>query len=179
MHHLSDAALVRLAQDGQVEAVGQLYDRHQERIYRYVRARIYDNQSAQDLTGEVFLKMVANIQRYQERGAPFSAWLYRIAHNHLINHNHQDRNDRLVPVEQAEYVPLMGNNPAVVVEKQQLEQELLLALERIDPLQREVVVLRFLVGLSLQETATTLDKSVAAIKSTQHRGLKALRANMK
>lgn len=178
MHHLSDVALVRLAQQGEVEAVGQLYDRHQARIYRYVRARIYDNMTAQDLTGDVFVKMVANIQTYQERGTPFSAWLYRIAHNHLINHNHQERLDRLAPVDQAERVPLLGNNPALVVEKQQVEQELLLALERIDPLQREVVVLRFLVGLSLQETAATLEKSVAAIKSLQHRGLKALRILM-
>jgi RNA polymerase sigma-70 factor (ECF subfamily) len=179
MHHLSDAALVRLAQEGQVEAVGQLYDRHQARIYRYIRARIYDNMSAQDLTGEVFLKMVANIQTYQERGTPFSAWLYRIAHNHLINHNHQDQTVRLAPFDQAEYAPVMGNNPAVVVEKKQIEQELLLALEGIDTLQREVVVLRFLVGLSLQETAAALEKSVAAIKSIQHRGLKALRVIMK
>lgn len=178
MHHLSDAALAQRAQDGHVEAVGELYDRHQARIYRYVRSRIYDSHLAQDLTGEIFLRMVTNIHRYRDMGVPFSAWLFKIARNHLINHRQKAQLENTVPLIYGNFQNSPEHNPAIVVEQRLELEQLLLALEQIDETQKEVLVLRFLVGLKLKEVADSLDKTVAAVKAIQHRGLRALRGIM-
>ncbi|UCC50784.1 MAG: RNA polymerase subunit sigma-24, partial [Anaerolineaceae bacterium] len=85
MQQLSDAELVRRAQKDESEAIGVLFDRHHMRIFRYIRARIFDTQTAHDITGEVFLRMVANIHTFQPRGVPFAAWLYQIARNYLAD----------------------------------------------------------------------------------------------
>lgn len=175
MHHLSDAELVQQAQSGNVEAVGLLYDRHQARIFRFVRARIYDNALAQDLTGEIFLRMVTNLPGYRPMGVPFTAWLYSIARNHLANHIQKEANKQQVLVHYNGNGSYAAVSPAQIVE-QQLELEAVLeTLDQLDSEQREVLTLRFLVGLSLQEVADVLQKSVAAVKSIQHRGLKTLK----
>ncbi len=181
MQDLSDVELVDRAQNGEIDAVGLLYDRHRMRIFRYVRARIYDNQLAQDLVGEVFLKMVTHLADYRATAVPFSAWLYRIAHNHLVNHIGQKEN-------QYQHVSLFladdhhssrEENPARLVERQLVLEAVQQALAQIDETQREVIILRFLLGYSLKEVADMLDKSVAAIKSQQHRGLLALEVALK
>lgn len=175
MQQLSDVELAQQAQDGNVEAVGLLYDRHQARIFRFVRARIYDNALAQDLTGEIFLRMVTHLPTYRPLGVPFTAWLYSMARNHLANHIQKEESRRLA------FLHYTGNgshtavNPTRIVE-QQLELEMVLAaLAQLEADQRDVLTLRFLVGLSLQEVADALHKSVAAVKSIQHRGLKMMR----
>ena len=181
MLELSDAELVEHAQNGNLDAVGQLYDRHRTRIFRYVRSRIYNTQLAQDLTGEIFLQMVTHLPGYRVTAVPFSAWLYRIAHNHIINHAGRKEN-------RYQYVPLLyasdvisqkEDNPARIVEQKLQLEEVQQALERIDEIQREVIVLRFLLDFSLKEVALVLGKTVAAVKSLQHRGLLALEVAMK
>jgi len=175
LHRPSDAELVRLAQGGDADAAGELYDRHQSRIFRYVRARIYDNQIAQDLTGDVFLKMVSNLHGYQNGEAPFTAWLYRIAHNHVTNHGQKQA--RIRPAQEtafANHEPQRGD-PAMIVEEEAQLQQLAEALEHLEETQREVLILRFLSGLSLKEVAASLGKSVSSVKSIQFRGLKSMR----
>ncbi len=173
--HASDSDLIRRAQDGEISAVGVLYDRHHELIFRYVWLRVHNEQLAEDLTGEIFEKMVINLPDYQLRGVPFRAWLYRIAHNLVVDHYRKESHHTLVPLYQAEGVRMKNNNPASVVEHQLTLEEVRQALNKLTPSQREAVILRFLVGLSLHEVALALGKTVGAVKSLQHRGLVALR----
>ena len=174
----SDVTLVNEAQKGNVNAVGDLYDRYQPRIYKYVRARIHDHHKAQDLTGEVFLLMIKNLSTYRDMGVPFSAWLYRIAHNLLINHFQKETRAELVPISFAENSNHRVSNPSFVLEQQLEIEGLLQALEKLEDIQREVIILRFLADLSLKEVSHIVDKTVAAVKAIQHRGLLALKITL-
>jgi RNA polymerase sigma-70 factor, ECF subfamily len=179
LQQLDDQALVISAQNGNSQAVGELYDRHQERIFRYVRSRVYDHQLAQDLTGEIFTRMVTNLNQFENNGYPFTAWLYRIARNLIIDHHRKKDRYMNVPIEEVYHVGTTDYEPAATVEKQLRAERLHQALETIDETQQEVIRLRFLAGLSLQEVADTLDKTVGAIKAQQYRGLMALRVALK
>ena len=174
MLDVSDAELVTRAQGGEVDAIGNLYDRHRESIFRYLWLRLGDQPLAEDLTGDVFMRMLEALPRYQTLGIPFRAWLYRIAHNLLIDYFRKNGDRAPIPIEVLEDQGA-GDDPTAVVERKLLTERLNEALSQLDHNQREVVVLRFLMGLSLQETALAMSKSEAAIKSLQHRGLSALR----
>lgn len=178
MQQLDDHALVTAAQNGHTQAVGELYDRHQARIFRYVRSRVYDHQLAQDLTGEIFTRMVTNLHQYENSGHPFTAWLYRIARNLIIDQQRRENRYMQVPIEEVYRVSATGDEPGAIVEKQLNVERVYQAMEQIDETQREVIRLRFLAGLSLQEVADTLGKTVGAIKAQQYRGLVALRATL-
>ncbi len=174
MRDSSDAELITRAQRGEVNAIGWLYDRHRESIFRYLWARLDDRQLAEDLTGDVFMRMLDALPRYQMKGLPFRAWLYRIAHNLLIDHFRKLNHQATVSLEAAEE---LGTDDELgrTIEQRQLTERLQAALLRLEPTQSEVIVLRFLAGLSLQETALTLGKTEAAIKALQYRGLNGLR----
>ena len=152
-------------------AVGQLYDRHYTRIFRYLWSRLRDPQIAEDLTGEVFTRMVRDLPKYRSRGVPFQAWLYRIAHNLAVDHHRASRRHESVPLYYAEGLNAQEHDLTAEVERKLTVERVAAALEILDPVQQEVVVLRFLVGLSLREVAVALDRTVAAIKSLQHRAL--------
>ena len=160
-------------------AVGELYDRHHTRIFRYLWSRLRDRHLAEDLTGEVFARMVRDLPRYRPRGVPFQSWLYRIAHNLAVDHQRASSRREFVPLYYAEGLDAEQQDPASEVEHQLTVERVVTALGALDPTQQEVVVLRFLVGLSLREVAATLDKTVAAVKSLQHRGLVALRVALR
>ena len=176
MPDVSDADLVRRAQGGDVNAIGELYDRHYTRIFRYLWSRVRDERLAEDLTGEVFSRMITHLSSYRSKGVPFQSWLYRIAHNLTVDHCRKEGQHHLVPLYYAEGLERGKRDPVSIVEGQLTAERVEKALCQIDPIQQEVVVLRFLAGLSLREVAATLNKTVAAIKSLQHRGLVALRA---
>jgi len=175
VHEQTDTNLVNQAQGGDVNAVGELYDRHHAAIFRYVRSRVRNQRQAEDLTGEVFVRMLAGLPNYRPTQVTFRAWLYRVAHNLVVDHYRQENNHTLVALDHAEGMSEGKNNPDSIIEHHLTVQEVQHALETIDPVQREVVILRFLVGMPLKEVALTLDKTVAAVKSLQHRGLADLR----
>lgn len=181
MSQVSDAELVKRAQikplgdASGAEAIGELYDRYNEQVFRYVWARVYDRNSAEDLTGEVFVRMVANLPKYRPTSTPFLAWLYRIAHNLVIDHYRKEENKRELHLDQVDQLLLDTNNPADMTEDKMFYNRVKIALLEINPTWQEVIVLRFLMGMSLQEVAVTLGKSVGAVKVAQHRGLKELR----
>lgn len=175
MNDIDDAELVVRAQSSDVAAVGALYDRHHQHIYRYIWIRLESDSQAEDLTSEVFARMLANLPDYEITDIPFRAWLYRIARNLLVDHYRSQNGRVAVPLFLAEGMGEVAGGPDEIVEQKLTLAQIKEALERIDDRQREVVVLRFLVGLSLKEVAHTLDKSVAAVKSLQHRGLATLR----
>lgn len=174
-----EANLIKRAQEGDVNAVGELYDCYQTVIFRYVRTRIYDHQVAQDLTGEIFLRMVENISSYRTMDVPFVAWLYRIAHNHLVNHIRKETAQTLEPLTAAALLPHSEGNPAALVENKVELERLLRALERIDEQQREVLILRFFVDMPLKDVAEALNKTIGAVKTLQHRGTLALQVALK
>lgn len=174
MQELDDLELVKQAQMGNIAAVGELYDRYQPRIFRYIRFRVSTLQAAQDLTGELFLQMVNHLPDFRPMGVPFSAWLYRIAHNLVIKQSQREDQQVAVPLVYANNMSRNHDNPAYLVEEQLEKERLAHGLEKIDKNQREVIILRFIVGLSLKETAQMLEKTVAAVKTLQHRGILAL-----
>lgn len=171
---MSDTQLIARAQRGDVEAIGTLYDQHQNAVFRYLWARLGQRPLAEDLTGEVFMRMLTALPNYRPT-APFRAWLYRIARNLLIDHYRKRGQATTLPLETAEPQPAADADLLTVVEQTLTINRLQKALAHLEETQREVVTLRFLAGLSLQETAAALDKTEAAIKALQHRGLAALR----
>lgn len=172
----ADIELVKESQVGDIEAVGHLYDRYHQDIYRYVLTRVRDQQLAEDLTGEVFTRMVQHLPKYRDLSQPFRAWLYRIASNLMVDHfRRQNKQDSRWYGFIKQSRVTVGENPALIIEQKLTMEEIFEALERIDDVQRDVVILRFLMGLPLADVAHSLDRSVASVKSLQHRGLKSLR----
>lgn len=181
MHNISDADLIKRAQNRQqdpaagAEAVGELYDRYHESIFRYIWSRVSNQQLAEDLTGEVFIRMVTNLPNYRLYGAPFEAWLYRIARNLVIDSRRKASNRNELPLENVIDNSAGDHNPAQIVEDQMFVEKVRLGMGQLKPLKQDVIILRFIVGLSLKEVAKILGKSVGSIKVTQHRAIKELR----
>jgi RNA polymerase sigma-70 factor (ECF subfamily) len=173
--HVSDeAALVRAAVAGDADAYGRLYVRHLDAIYRYVRFRVGNAADAEDLTEQVFLKAWEAIAGYRARGVPFASWLYRIAHNVVVDHHRQRAPEAMAPV-QEEGMAASDRRGTVeqVIESGELAA-LAAAISRLPEEQQQVVVLRFIEGLSHAEVARIIDKSPGACRVIQHRALAAL-----
>jgi RNA polymerase sigma-70 factor (ECF subfamily) len=166
--------LVARAQEGDMDAIGALYDQHHENIFRYVWLRVGNRHVAEDLTGGVFMRMLAALPNYPSLGLPFRAWLYRIAHNLLVDHYRRENHRVWLPLD-AIKEHADDRDPTGAIEQKLLVERLGQVLSQLDQDQHEVVVLRFVVGLSLRETAEAMGKSEAAIKSLQHRSLATLR----
>ena len=167
--------LVTLAQRGNVDAIGALYDQHHAALFRYLFSRLGERQTAEDLTGDVFMRMLTALPHYQPSQTPFRAWLYRIARNRLIDHYRKEGPHTPVPLPQAEEQQDHTEDLGLLADQKMTTERVLTALSQLEATQREVVALRFLSELSLQEVAETLEKSENAIKALQHRGLAALR----
>jgi RNA polymerase sigma-70 factor (ECF subfamily) len=170
-----DPETVTLAQRGDVQAVGKLYDQHHEALFRYIWARVGETQLAEDLTGDVFVRMLDALPHYRPSGVPFRAWLYRIARNLLVDHYRKAHIRSAEPLQESAKGAESHDEPGLLFEQKLSVERLHQVLAELDEAQREVVSLRFLAELSLQETAATLEKTEAAIKALQHRGLAALR----
>lgn len=163
------------AQAGDQPALAALYDQHFGLIFRYLRARLGDRQSVEDLTGEVFQRMLTGLAGYRAQGLPFRAWLFRIARNVLIDHYRRVGARAVVEWDDSTVGADRGADPASQVEQTLVIEQVYRALAQLDDHQREAVTLRFLSGLSLRETAHALGKSEDAVKALQRRGLAALR----
>ena len=168
-------ALVRGAQEGNRGAFSQLYEAFHDRVYRYMLVRVSSSAEAEDLAQEVFLKAMKAITGYQFRGSPFAAWLFRIAHNVLVDRHRQHRgpNDG-VSLDDAEPVS-SGEDVAQEALKNVSFEQVQIALRRLTDLQREVVTCRFVAELSLAETAEAMHRDVNTVKALQHAALKSLR----
>ena len=168
------ADLVRLAQQGDAAAFGALYEQYAPAVARYLRHRLGGPEEAvEDLTAEVFVKVYQKLGRYEERGLPFSAWLYRIAHNQLVDHLRMLPRLPAQSIDDAGEVPEHGARRGFgqVLDRQVLDP----ALSRLTDDQRRVIQLRFLQRLSLADTAAQLGRSEEAVKKLQARGLATLR----
>ncbi len=168
---MDEATLILAARQGSREAFGFLYERHRATIARYVAARIRDASDSEDLTEAIFESAWRAMGRYREQGVPFLAWLYRLAHNRVVDHYRALRPTvTLIPevhesIEDAS-APLDLNIDSA---------DLLKALHALTEDQREVIVLRFVQGMSGREVAQAMDKREDAVRALQFRALATLR----
>ncbi len=174
---VDDSDLVVLARDDQA-AFGELYARYVKKIYSYVYFRTGNHHDAEDLTARVFHRALVHIETYVERGVPFQAWLYRIAHN-LVANWHRDRNRRkVVPLDDFIAAGLRSEGPEDTTEAQQEKERLLAAIKRLPEERQQLLVLKFVDKLSNQDIGEIMDRSEGAIKSLYHRTLLALREEL-
>lgn len=178
MLNIIDANTILGAQAGRPEQVTALYEHYHAGIFRYLFYRVGDRQTAEDLTSEVFLRMIRNLGQYRLQGssAPFQAWLFQIAHNLAMDHFRRASHHPQVPL--ADHLVATEPGPEVRGEHHMDQAQLSRALAGLNEDQREVVLLRFVVGLPIAEVAHTLRKSEDAVKGLQRRGLSALRDSL-
>jgi RNA polymerase sigma-70 factor (ECF subfamily) len=165
--------LVARGQQGDRDALEELYLIHFDRIYSYLHVSVGNRHDAEDLTTQTFLKMLEKIGSFKWQSAPFSAWLFRIAHNLAMDHFRSRR--RWQPEEEVPE-PLGEEEPsAELVAMQTIGRESMLKLiDRLSPEQQQVLTLKFVFNLPNAEVAAILDKTEGAIKSLQHRALVSL-----
>jgi RNA polymerase sigma-70 factor, ECF subfamily len=165
--------LVERAQLGNREALEELYLMHFERIYSYLHLSVGNRHDAEDLTTQTFLRMLEAIGRFRWREVPFSAWLFRIAHNLAMDHFRANRR-----VQTEEKVPEPPDSEESSAEEQAMNSMgragMLELIDDLSPEQRQVLTLKFLYGFANGEVATILGKTEGAVKSLQHRALASL-----
>jgi RNA polymerase sigma-70 factor (ECF subfamily) len=168
-----EGRLIQRAKKGDPSAFAELYDRYQPAIYRYIFYRVGDVATAEDLTGEVFARLVEKIDRFAYRGRPLLAWLYTIARNLVTDHHRQI--GRSLPLSFEDRFVAEATDPEKAVEHRLTQHRLAAAIARLTEGQRQVILLKFMEGLDNETTARMLGKSTGAVKALQHRALAALR----
>jgi len=170
-----EAALIQRAKDGDPAAFAEIYDRHQPAIYRYVFYRVEDAPTAEDITSEVFIRLVEKIDHFTYRGKPILSWLYTIA-RHLIT-DHYRRDEPLELKEELASSKELSERPDIGkrIDRKMAYQEMQAAISELTEDQRQVILLKFMEGFDNKSTARLLGKSVGAVKSLQHRGLASLK----
>jgi RNA polymerase sigma-70 factor (ECF subfamily) len=171
----TDVDTVKLAVSGDAEAFSYLYEQNVTRIYNYIFYRIGSEADAEDLTARVFHRAFGHIEKYQEKGVPFTAWLYRIAHNLTANWYRDTRRRKEVSLEDHTDLPHQAELPERELEKTQEKEVLLNAIRRLPPDRQQLILLKYLEDLSNGEIAVIMGKTEGAIKSLYHRSLIALR----
>jgi RNA polymerase sigma-70 factor, ECF subfamily len=170
--------LVQKAKNGDVDAFGQLYECYAPRLFRYLFAHLDDRLDAEDLTGEIFLRVWRSLPDYRQKGIPFGGFLFRVARNALVDHYRKARHRRQEQELADDLVD--GHDPgpaqavAINLECRQIRQ----AMRHLREHQRTVLSLRFFAELSIEETAQAMGKSKGAVRVLQHRALSALREQM-
>ena len=165
--------LVERGQQGDRAALEELYLIHFDRIYSYLHMTVGNRHDAEDLTTQTFLKMLEKIGSFKWQSAPFSAWLFRIAHNLAMDHFRARR--RWQPEEEVPEPPGEEEPSAELAAMQTIGRESMLKLiERLSPEQQQVLTLKFVFNLPNAEVGAILDKTEGAIKSLQHRALVSL-----
>lgn len=166
--------LVDAARAGDESALAELYNLYFPRVYRYILARMGNPYDAEDLTEEVFLRVLDAIERFQWREAPFSAWLFRIAHNAVISQRRKEGSrGRASPLSEA--LPVDSQGPEEMVENRLALNEIMRAAETLPEAQRKVIGLRFAAGLTVAETARAMGKGEGNVKVIQHKAISKLR----
>lgn len=174
----SEQELVERAQQDPL-AFGALYERYVDRIYNYVYHRVGNHHDAEDLTARTFYRALAHIGQYVDRGAPFSAWLYRIAHN-LVANWHRDRVRRqTIAIDDVDMEKPGQESLQEQAEAKERAELLLRAVRRLSPERQQLLILKFSEGLSNVEIGQIMGRSEGAIKSLYHRTLLALQEELR
>jgi len=168
-----EESLVRRAQQRDPAALTQLYEENFDRIYRYIVLKIGDRTEAEDMTQQVFLNALKSISSFKWKGMPFSAWLFRIAHNQIVDYFRKRSKQATVPLNES--LTAGGSDPGQVAERKLEIEQLALATKKLTRAQQEVISLRFAGELSVAEVARAMGRSEGAVKALQHSAIVALR----
>ena len=171
----NEAEVLARASEGDRDAFGELYARYIERIFNYVYYRTGNTHDAEDLTARVFQRAMKHIHNYTDRGVPFSAWLYRIAHN-LVANWHRDRSRKQeIPINDIPVLPSKGDHPEASLVRTQEQEALLKLIRKLPPDRQNLLILKFVENLSNAEIGQIMGRSEGAVKSLYHRTLLVLR----
>lgn len=174
---LTDNQLVELAPNDQ-EAFGELYERYVAKIYNYVYYRTNNAHDAEDLTAKVFFRAMAHIPNYEDKGVPFQAWLYRIAHNLVANFHRDQARRKVIPLDDYLALSLKSDAPDKQTEDNEEQAQLLRAMSTLPPERQQLLILKFVHDKSNAEIGEIMNRTEGAIKSLYHRTLLALRDEM-
>ncbi|MCE9646306.1 MAG: sigma-70 family RNA polymerase sigma factor [Chloroflexi bacterium] len=171
----NEEEILARASQGDRDAFGQLYERYVERIFNYVYYRTGNTHDAEDLTARVFQRAMNHIKNYTDRGVPFSAWLYRIAHN-LVANWHRDRSRKQeIPLDDMPILPSRGDHPEKNLVRSQEQDSLLRMIRKLPGERQNLLILKFVENMSNAEIGEIMGRSEGAVKSLYHRTLLALR----
>lgn len=174
INRTSEDQLIKKIQNGDKEAFGILYLTYLDRIYRYIFFRVnQDKETAEDVCEVTFMKALKNIDSFSFEKGTFQAWLYRIAHNTVLDHYKSFKAEPRVAEDTAAVEPMVALEEELDA-KQQL-QAVLAAMKKLTAEQREVIMLRFVDGMSHKQIAYVLDKQEEAVRAIQYRGLQMLK----
>ncbi len=168
-----ESQLVARAKDMEEDALAALYSMYYPRIYNYAFLQLGDIQASEDLASDVMLKVLESIAGYRYKGAPFSAWVFRIARNKLIDLHRQRKRSGQVNLWDLPVAIELA--PETLAERALDRGKLQIALKYLNEVQRQVIVLRFIEGFDTATVARTLGRKESSVKSVQHRALKSLR----
>lgn len=172
----TEQKLIRFSQNGDRDAFASLYETHLDQIYRYIYFRVNERELAEDLTSVVFLKVWEHLGSFKSGNIPFLGWVYRIAHNTVIDYYRTRKST--VPIDDVHPRQLsLSDGVDDKLDMEILSRQLMQALEAVTSTQREVLILRFIWGLTTTEIADTLKKGRGAIRALQMRGLKRMAQN--
>lgn len=167
-----EVKLINRAKRGDQQAVSELYERHFDSIFNYVYYRVGDQGTAEDLSAEVFIRMLENLDGFSPAGGSILAWLYTIAKNLVIDH-YRENGDETLPIKDS-ILAGEDKSPARWVEKRQTQRCFTRALYHLTEEQRRVVIHKFIDERSTTETANLMGKSEGAVRSLQYRALQVL-----
>ena len=165
-------SIIARAKAGDESATVAIYEAYRAKVQRYFHYRVGHRQAAEDLTTDVFLRVIENLPDYRQQGVPFQAWLFQIARNLAVDYFRRQSVRDHVPLD--EKLRSNGEAPDSFVARSLVGEELQQALQRLTNGQSDVIVMRFIADMSIAEVAGALNKSESAVKSLQARGLEAL-----
>lgn len=176
---LNDCEQTRLqqAQAFDQNALAAIYDDYHHAIYRYIYRRVGEVETARDLTAEVFQRLLQAFHKGHGPDRQLKAWLYRTAHNGVVDYYRRQQHRRHLALNEAVAAP--DGDPVQTAAHHILAEKVRGALPHLTPDQQQVITLKFLAGLSNEEVAAALDKPVGAVKSLQHRALAALQKRLR
>lgn len=174
---LGDSELIELAKEDKA-AFGELYERYLQKIYSYVYYRTGNVHDAEDLTARVFIRALSHISNYVEKGVPFQAWLYRIAHNLVANWHRDQGRRKIIALDDYVVHSLKSEAPDRLSEEREEQNQLLEAVRRLPEDRQQLILLKFVERMSNAEIGAVMGRTEGAIKSLYHRTLLALREEM-
>jgi RNA polymerase sigma-70 factor (ECF subfamily) len=170
-----ESELVSLATAGDADAFGALYEKYINQIYNYIYYRTSNGKDAEDLCSRVFIRALHHIERYEDRGYPFSAWLYRIAHNLVINWYRDREKAEEISLSDHYPPPTMSDSVEDRIEKEDDKEALLRVISNLPEDRKELLILKHVEGLTNSEIGQIMDRTEGAIKALYHRTLESLR----
>lgn len=171
---VNEIDLIQWSRDGDKLAFGELYQRYVQRIYNYFYYRTGSQPEAEDLTTRVFIRALSHIGNYDERGVPFSAWLYRIAHNLIANWHRDNSRRKVIPLDDFVATQLQTDAPEVAAEQREEQEHLLASIRHLPEERQQLLFLKFVERMSNAEIGAIMNRTEGAIKSLYHRTLSGL-----